>query len=447
MYGYWGGKRMNKADRKLIRRSWLSFLIAWGLAGGSAIAEEEPNQLKQGFTTGSIELKIRLRHESVTDSASADADALTSRTRLDLKSGEFFNGFSARAQIDNVLAWGSVDYSTGETDRGTAVIADPEGTELNQLYVKLSNLPGTEIVLGRQSLELDNERFVGSLEFRQNAQSFDAFSVTNSSLPEWDMYYSYVGNVNRVFGDDSDEQFDPDDLRFGSGQMRPGPQLGDHEQDTHLLNLRYRALSAGDITAYAYLIDNEDFQRFSTDTYGARFSGTYKPGAVQLLYTAEYARQSNAGSNPASYDADYYLLEAGLSHRRKAIRIGHEVLGSDNNSGFVTPLGTLHQFQGWADKFAILTPNAGVRDSYVSLSLRTKGLRVRSVYHLFRTDAGNEDIGDEFDFEIQKIFQQGKYRLNFTYARYEAKIDRNIGPGGLENDTSRTFLTFAVRFL
>lgn len=437
---------MSRADRRFITTARLSFLVFWSMVGNPVLAEDDASRLKQGLENGSVELKYRLRHERVTDQASADADALTSRTRLILKSGEFFDAFSLGAQIDNTFAYGSVDYSTGEIERGTAIIADPEGTEINQLYLAVSALPSTEIVIGRQGLELDNERFLGSLEFRQNAQSFDAIAVRNDSLPEWDIFYGYIDNVNRVFGDDSDVNFEPGDPRFGSGQMRPGPQLGDHEQDTHLLNLHYRALSAGDITTYAYLIDNEDFQRFSTDTFGVRFSGTYKPGAVQFLYSAEYARQSDAGSNPMSYDASYYSLEVALSHWRKAIRIGHEVLGSDNNSGFVTPLSTLHQFQGWADKFAILTPNAGVQDTYLSLSLRTKGFRVRGVYHRFRTDAGNEDIGDEFDFELNKTFSKGKYRLNLTHARYRATIDRDIGPGGLNNDTNRTFLTFSANF-
>ena len=52
------------------------------------------------------------------------------------------------------------------------VVADPEGTDLNQFYVQYAAPAGTTVRLGRQRIKLDTERFVGSVAWRQLGNVF-----------------------------------------------------------------------------------------------------------------------------------------------------------------------------------------------------------------------------------------------------------------------------------
>lgn len=396
------------------------------------------------LSDGDLDFSIRTRYERVNDSVAADADATTSRLRLSARSGWLAGRLKFDVELDQVVAIGSQDYSTGETDRGTAIIADPDGFDLNGLNMTL-RLPGhTEATIGRQSLNFDNSRYVGSLEFRQNPQSFDAVLLRTAATENIELSYAYIDKTNRIFGDDANREFESDDDRFDSGQLRPGPQLGRHDHASHLVHLGWTGWDPGDISAYAYLLDVADFERYSVDTWGARFAGKFKPGSLGFHYGLEYAYQESDSGNPANYNADYYHVSAGVSHRRKLVRLDYEVLGGSDSGAFVTPLGTLHQFQGWTDKFVVLTPDTGVRDLSVEFAWRHRGFRLRTMFHQFRSDRGSEDIGDEIAIELQQRFLNDLLRLNLTYARYSAKIDRNIGPGGFQNDTDKLFLTFWV---
>ncbi|WP_258405309.1 hypothetical protein [Shewanella mesophila] len=126
----------------------------------------------------------------------------------------------------------------------------------------------------------------------------------------------------------------------------------EHENETRLVNVNYKGLEFAQLTGYADLIDNQDVAAFSTDTYGIRATGDVKLDALKLSYQAEFAQQSEDNDNPVSYSASYYKLGAGLNIDAFGAKIGYEVLGSDDGkAGFITPLATLHAFNGWTDKF------------------------------------------------------------------------------------------------
>lgn len=46
-------------------------------------------------------------------------------------------------------------------------------------------------------------RFVGSVAWRQNDQTFDGAKATITALPGLTALYAYIGNVNRIFSDQS----------------------------------------------------------------------------------------------------------------------------------------------------------------------------------------------------------------------------------------------------
>src|SRR3569623_525145 len=165
----------------------------------------------------------------------------------------------------------------------------------------------------------------------------------------------YISNVNRIAGTDADMSSD-------------------------ILNIKYDGWAAGSLSAYVYLIDYATGAAQSTATHGLRFSGgTPANDAVKLLYSAEYARQSDYADNPANYGLDYYLAEFGGSARGITAKLGYEVLEGNGTQSVQTPRATLHVFNGWADQF-LTTPAAGLEDAYVSVGVTWMQVDLLAVY-------------------------------------------------------------------
>jgi hypothetical protein len=86
------------------------------------------------------------------------------------------------------------------------------------------------------------------------------------------------------------------------------------------------------VSAYAYLIDPTEVLNYgaASQTYGVRFAGkAVVAEGVKAVYEAEIAQQSDYGDNPTSYSALYYHGAAGLSASGFTVKLGYEVLGSD----------------------------------------------------------------------------------------------------------------------
>lgn len=359
-----------------------------------------------------VNVQFRARFEQV-DQLSDTQDLTSLRTRLTYQTGDLSN-FFAVAEVDDVR-------STDEEPW----IADYEYTEINQAFIGFKAPADTVAKYGRQRIILDNQRFVGGVGFRQNEQTYDAFSLENKAIANLTAYYAYVNNVNRIFSE-------------ASGNA-------DHKNDTHLLNLNYKANGWADISTYAYLIDNDDKPNFSTDTYGVRLAGKGDVGAVKLAYALEYAKQSDGGNNTLAYDADYQLAEASVGLGAVNVKLGYEVLGSDNgNAGFITPLATLHAFQGWTDKFLFGGAgnwNKGIQDLYASVGGGLGDFKWLAIYHQFESDVDNIDMGDEWGVSLSYPFAK-HYSVEAKYASFSG-ADAGYA---FSSDTDKVWLTFEATY-
>jgi hypothetical protein len=355
-----------------------------------ARAQDEPaaeprsflQELDESVRGGRWWLKLRYRLENVDqDGFEHDAWASTLRTVLGWESAPW-HGASVLLELEDVSVVGNEQYDStvnGETD--FPVVADPEGTEVNQVHLKLVPVEEATVKLGRQVIVLDNHRFVGDVGWRQNQQTFDAASFLWKPVERLALTYAFVDNVNRVFGDDS-------------------PQ-GDHRMASHLVNAGYDVAGLGRVTGYAYLLDYDSVDALSSSTVGGRLAGSHAFGRADLLYAAEYAVQADAADNPVDVDQDYVLAELGARTRGFTLRAGGEVLGGSGDPGdaFQTPLATLHAFNGWADKF-LTTPDAGLEDLYVALGKQAGELDFQVVWHDFQSDSGSADYGTELDASL-----------------------------------------------
>ena len=381
---------------------WHSAIVGTMLLTSISTNAAEMTSLEDAISSGKASLDLRYRFESV-DQTGIDkkAAASTLRTRVNYATGTYHN-LSAMLEFDDVSVVGDTKYNnaTGLPDVKTEypVVADPSGTEVNQVYLAYGGLANTTIKYGRQRVILDNARFIGNVGWRQNEQTYDGVTLVNTSLPSTTFLYGYVYNVNRIFGE--------------------APAKGDLDTQTHLINLSYNGLSAGKLSVYGYLLDLIDTPAASNKTFGARFSGGTGVGeATKHLYSVEYAKQSDYKDGLSSIDASYSLVELGAMIQGVTAKIGRESLGGDGVYGFSTPLATLHAFNGWADTF-LSTPADGLIDSYVNVSGIYAGVKLMAVYHDFKADSGGADYGTETDLLAAKKI--GKYTLLAKYASYSA---------------------------
>jgi hypothetical protein len=404
-----------------LRRHSLALLLA--LFAGTAAGEG----LSELVSDGKVGLDLRYRFENVEQSDKpSTAGANTLRLRLNFASGSV-NGFSGFAEFDHVQVIGGDHYdSTRNGLTNYPVVADPEGTDLNQAYLHYAGAAGTTVRLGRQRIRLDTERFIGPAAWRQNEQTFDAFSLETKALPGVVATYAYVDKVRRVFGPDS------------------GSPPATFDSNSHVLNLKLTKLPVGALTLYGYFLDFADAPQLSANTYGVRYDGNHAVGGeMKFGWALEYAHQQDAGDNPARIDADYNLIELSLKGVAVGAVAGWEVLSGEagtftatTNPAFQTPLATLHKFQGWADKF-LTTPSAGIEDLYVGINGSLAGFNGLAVWHDFKAEATSLDYGTELDLSVSRKFAK-RYEVLVKYADYSAD--------GLFTDTRKFWLQFGATF-
>ncbi|HLA75802.1 MAG TPA: alginate export family protein [Gammaproteobacteria bacterium] len=391
-------------------------LIIIMLAGLLPLTAQAAATLLDAFTYGKFSGQLRYRYETVDqENFALKAYGSTLRTQLGYLT-DGYQGFSAFVQVENVAVLGNEQYNStanGRTQYPT--IADPDDTELNQAYLNYETPFSTNLKYGRQVINLDNQRFIGNAGWRQNEQTFDAFSIVSTWLTDTTATYAHITNVNRVFS-----------------ESNPNRILANSEMTSDIINASYKGFSAGTLTGYGYLLDFDNSPTLSNQTWGARFDGGYRPGKVKWLYTAEYADQSDYASGTSTNDGHYGLLALGGEYNGVQIKLNYELLSGDGVYGFATPLATLHAFNGWADMF-LNTPRDGLQDIFVNINKTIMGVNLAAIYHDYMSDNLNYDYGTEWNFLATKKIAKN-LALTLKYAAY--KGDKNA-----DNTTRNIALT------
>ena len=327
----------------------------------------------------------RLRNEFVDQEGLADtAHALTLRTRLGWETPEI-SEFKLLAEFEHVEALVD-DYNdtlNGQTRRPS--VSDPETIEVNRFQLSWTGLPETEVVLGRQRITFDNNRFIGNSGWRQNEQTYDAGRVQNTAFHGWTLDYAYLDEVLRALGGDS-------------------PQ-GVWDSDSHLVHAA-RETPAGDLSLYSYLLDlGDSAPRQSNATTGVRLVGSKPAFGVKATYGFEYAHQRPYGSNPLEFELDYLALDAGLKGEVWSLAASAERMEGDGRVGLLTPLASSHGFQGWSDAI-IAAPVNGLLDVNAKAAFDWKeapigrGLRFAGAVYHFADDTGQTTLGREVNASV-----------------------------------------------
>ncbi|SHJ98847.1 Alginate export [Rubritalea squalenifaciens DSM 18772] len=381
-------------------------------------AEDPVTSENHDWFTFSLEARARIeqRNQQGLDNSYAG----TLRLRPGIQLGRDI-GLAAFVQSEHTLAF-IEDYQVGTPQSalfdpyvpGNTPIGDPENHELNQLYLQYK----TEDYLiraGRQRIIFDNAAFIGNVGWRQNEQSFDA-AFASYSLDSLEFKYAYLNRVNRIFGLD------------GKGAVEA------LEGDAHLFNGSYK-LGEHSLHGYVYLMDfsERQFARASSNTFGSFTDLKFKHGS----YHAEFAYQTEAGSQE-----DFTALYGHLNFKKKisslTITAGTEHLTED----FVTPLATVHAFNGFADVFINdrlgLTSGPsqwdGLTDLYLGVSTKAPGdIAVSTTAHAFYDDSLDQFYGWELDaVAAKKLCDSTKLVAKWAYFFGDDSAD-----GNFSNDVSQ----------
>ncbi|WND03769.1 alginate export family protein [Temperatibacter marinus] len=382
--------------------------------------------LEEVFVKGTPVVNIRYRMESV-DQEGIDRNALAStlRTKLGYKTGAY-KGFSGYIELENSFVIGAEKYN--DTLNGKSqypVVADPASTEMNQIYLQYKGAQGLWARVGRQGINIGTQRYVGTVGWRQNDQTFDAVGFGYKKAKVSASYY-YVWNVNRIFSSDS--------------------PVGDFKTKTQIANASYSfsPLVKAEVNALFIDLDTDiaNVNRgLSSKTYTVGLSGAGDfSSSVKAGYVIEVGSQSDYATSQFEYKASYSNIEFFAKSNGVTVKIGQEVLGSDNGKSFATPLATLHKFNGFSDKF-LSTPASGLKDRYVKIdyilsanSGWLKGTKLIATYHDFKSDVNEIDYGSEWNFVANKKLSTS-FGLNLKAAFYNSK--------GHATDTTKLWATLS----
>ncbi len=436
--------------KKIVKMS----LAASMLMGVSSVSLQAADILTNIKADG----QIRARYERVDMSNNNAKNANAYTNRLAVGVGADVAGqdwVSVYAQMTNVSSI-SDHYGYAGNPRGYDIVNDGKQTRLTQAYVDLK-YADTLLRVGRQAVNLDNLRFIGSVDWRQMPQTFDAIALVNSSIKNLGLLAAYVSQVNRVDTDDNIPTLDTSAL---------------------VLHASYQIIPELNITAYDYMIGagtaatelenasgiamhKQPGAGIGFDTYGIFLDGKTKLSEdTSVRYRAEYARQKDPSMKldsayGKSYDvkADYYDLELGVDVKGFLACAQYEVLGADtkngNNWSFQTPLATLHAHNGWADVFGGVmgTPLEGLEDLNVSLGYKSDAFGMFKVtYHDFSSNKKSLDYGHEVD----AIYTRAIPGVNgltgmLKYANFKKDSEFNKATGFAGNALGLGFKTNSVQ--
>jgi Alginate export len=382
-----------------------------------AAPESAPREFWSWLKEGKIAFNARYRLEGFErDGApfTGTAYAPTLRLMLGYATAEV-HGFSLFASGEYVLVTGPADYndptrpSQNRPDR--PAILDPRSLQLNQGYLQWNHGVADKkvvVTLGRQELALNDGRFLSVSYWRQVHGTFDAARI-DAELPlKFSFTYAFINRAYRVVGYDATD--------------------GKPPMHTHMWNLKWTEPGRLNVSQYGLLLDYRAPAQFSTSTqtYGLRFTGPYQlTKDWSIVYTAEYAKQKNYGTNPNRVDANYYLGELGPGWRDFYFKAGYALLGGRSPTDkLTTPLAP--PFNGWTDLF-VNDPSAAGGNGLEARYLYAKGpvphlngLTATLIYYDYHSDNLHLHYGSELDsawaYKVKRV--RDRWEIGWRFGRY-----------------------------
>lgn len=399
-------------------------------ASAQAQAGDPPADITAAIQAGTPIIELRPRFEFVDqDGRANEGEAFTLRTKLGWQTAVWEN-LQALVEFEDVRQLGSENHDTtlnGKTTYGQ--IFDPDVTELNRAQIVWTPASEYTLTLGRQRINLDDQRFIGGVAWRQDEQTFDAARI-DADFGRLDVTYAWIAHVNRIFG-----------------------EAQDWNSDSHIVHATYSVADPLKLAGFAYALNFTEpettaVRNQSNLVYGVKASGKTWLEDFKLDYAATIARQQDYGESLLDYELDYVSAEATLTWEEFAGRVNYEAFDGNGTRGFATPLATLHAFNGWSDAFianGVKTTVDGLEDINATFTWSPRwrwdnlfNLAFTARYHDFSAQRTGADLGQEWDLQATGAFTpQLSWLLKF--ADYD-------GPGVAPAPADRTKVWFGVEF-
>ena len=366
------------------------------------------NTLTNAITGGHVSLDFRPRYEFMSQAGETDANAFTVQTLLGLSSKPVA-GISADLQFINVAGIVNQYNSLRNGKTAYSLIPDPQETNINQAYLQYAGVPGLRLRGGGQEIHLDDQRFVGTVGFRQTPQTFDAVSVQGKPLQELTLYGAYIWRIKNILNENV-----PAQTFLSEASWTPSPLLHAQVFGYWYGNQAYSMIPGA---ATCFLAGGP--QVCNSGTVGARVQGVIPlSDTLHLPYDLSYARQLPYDGGSTAVNARYYHVSAGLALAKIRLHADYMVMGANRNGsyGFQTPLATKHAFNGWAEVF-LTTPPEGLRSLYFTIGGKMMGTQLAAIYYDFHAAHGGAQYGHELDLSAIHGFSR-HWSAGVQYADY-----------------------------
>ena len=324
--------------------------------------------------TFSGELRLRGEWDGRTVGVNDDAATL-SRIRLGARV-TVTDWIAAFAQLQDARVWG--------TEANTLTDASANGLDLHQGYADLGSSARFTARLGRQEVNLGDQRLVGAVGWTNTGRAFDgARLLGRAGAIEWTVFWMNVAERDSL-------------LTVGTN-----PQRNQGLNNDGWLIGGFATRTFGGATAEGTFLADRDAITSESYTADLRIHGT----SGGFLYDATAAYQF--GPNRSAYFASG---KAGLSMSRGSLAAQLDYLSGDDNpnagdaKAFNTLYATNHKFYGYMDYLLDIPgqlDQAGLVDAMLRSSLAVSavtGLRA-DLHHfrLARERANAKTLGTEID--------------------------------------------------
>lgn len=409
-------------------------------------------------SNGVTNFEFRPRYEVVQQQGKQDAQAVTARVLAGYTTPQA-GGFGATLELIGVAAADTATYGVPVeplprvSNPAYASILDPVASNFNQAYVSYDGFAHTRILAGRQMIELDDQRFVGNVGFRQNMQTYDGLSVVNHPQSDFRVMAAYLFGEKNVLNQEVNMNTflaEADWTRYAVAHIDVfGYWYGNQENaggstvsgnDAILPGAALCGAGPGSANSLV------DPQACNSATLGMRLHGDIPlADAWQASYVAEYARQNSWDGGYSAIGNDFDHFDGTLHWGTMYASADYMLMGANANGtyGFQTPMATKHAFNGWAEMF-LTTPKEGLRSNYATVGdQNVYGFDVLVRYYRFATDYQGTDLGHEWDWSIGHplarnvdfVVQLADFTVNASGAASYADLQPGK-PAGLENTTA-----------
>lgn len=368
----------------LLKYFFTSFIPVVCFANGSSSL----NAITEAFKNGTSNLEFRLRYENLKQQNLNDSSALTLRSVLGFQTAKLEHT-ALNIELTDVATLGGMYYNPGPGNffnkSRYSLIPDAPGAGITQGKLIFNGIKSNTLVAGRQYIQLDNERFVGKVNWRQYPQSFDAFSIKNTYIKNLELFYAYAFQV---------------DTTYGNNSSIPSYR---RSLTTSFIHGAFSGIKYTTINCYIYLNDDHNVAINSNVLYGMRITSK-ENNSILLDYTLEYALQHGMSNNPSRYSAYYAHARLGKTIDNLSGALAFEILSGSATSAnqyLNTVYASKHNFNGYAGVFN-RTPNQGLQDYFATIAYRYKIIKATAIFHYFLLDKSliSKRAGQELDITL-----------------------------------------------